>query len=81
MLREKLWGLSFVSAKETLRLYPETLAKTSAAKDEVESCSTEILKKATLSPDAVGGRRYLPVDFDVATLDNTDSRKAGVCES
>ncbi len=71
-------GVSYVPARETLRLHLEKIAATPRILDRTRSCNTEILKRTTISPVTVDGRNYIPIDVDVSTLDNGGSHKEGV---
>lgn len=72
------FGLSFIPAQETLRLYLEKISQDLQTQKEVRSCSVAILKKATISPIEIAGRKYIPIDVDVSVMDNSDSHKEGV---
>jgi hypothetical protein len=72
------FNLTFVPAQETLRLYLEKIAKNTKIQNTIQSCSTAILKKTKITPVAVEGRKYIPVDIDVSVMDNSDSQKEGV---
>jgi hypothetical protein len=41
-------------------------------------CNIALLKRATITPIDIEGRRYIPVDVDVSTLNNGKSHKEGV---
>lgn len=71
-------GLSFVPAQETLRLYLEKLSDESNLQERIRSCNNAILAHETITPIEIAGRKYIPVDVDVSTMDNTGSHKEGV---
>lgn len=70
--------LSFVPAQETLRLYLEKIADEPELQGRLRSCNSAILKQAEISPLEIDGRKYIPIDVDVSTMDNTGSHKEGV---
>ena len=72
------FDLPYVPAQETVRLHLEKYTDLPNCLDAIRACTTRLLKKATLTPIVVGGRKYLPVDCDVTTLDNSKSHKEGV---
>ncbi len=72
------FGLSFVPAQETLRLYLEKLAAEPDLIAKIRTCNNAILRQAKLTPIEIAGRKYLPIDVDVSILDNTGSHKEGV---
>ncbi len=76
---KKAFGLKYVPAAETLRLYLERIAE---AKDSIlpriSGCNVNLLSLATITPVEVSGRKYIPVDVDVSALDNSKSHKEGV---
>lgn len=72
------FGLTFVPAQETLRLYLEKLSENSTILDQIKNCNQKLLKHKTLTPITVQGRNYLPVDVDVSVMDNSGSSKEGV---
>lgn len=63
-------GLSFVPAQETLRLYLEKLSDESNLQERIRSCNNAILAHETITPIEIAGRKYIPVDVDVSTMDN-----------
>lgn len=71
-------GISYVPARETLRLYLEKIAALENISESIRDCNTTILKQIVLEPIEVQGRNYLPVDVDVSTMDNSGSHKEGV---
>lgn len=72
------FNLTYVPAQETLRLYLEKISEEKEMQNTIRSCSSALLKKATITPVEVAGRKYIPVDIDVSILDNSDSQKEGV---
>ena len=73
------FGLSYVPAPETLRIYLEKLTSRSFfVKRSLELSNQALLKRATITPVELLGRYYIPVDFDVSPFDNSKSHKEGV---
>jgi hypothetical protein len=73
------FGLEYVPARETLRIYLGRMAR--KVKDLIamlSSCNVTLLKRAAITPIDIEGRRYIPVDVDVSTFDNGKSHKEGV---
>src|SRR5215469_4838233 len=72
-------GLPQIYAKETVRLY---LEKMSSDTDEVigqlRESSARIIRNAPLHGLWINGKRYLPVDIDTTTMDNSKTKKEGV---
>ena len=72
-------NLPFVFAKETVRLYLEQM---SVAADEIvnqlKESSVKIIKQARLHGVWMAGNKYLPVDIDTTTMDNSKTKKEGV---
>lgn len=76
---KKAFNLSFVPAKETLRLYLEQIAERGdSVLEKISDCNVNLLKYATITPILVSGREYIPVDIDVSPFDNSKSNKEGV---
>jgi hypothetical protein len=72
-------GLPMVFAPETVRLYLEELAKEcKTLLPQLRLVNENLLAKTTLTPVAVGSRKYLPVDTDVSPMDNSRTKKEGV---
>ena len=70
--------LSYVPASETLRLYIGQLARKESLPDRIRTCNTTLLRRIRPTPVAGCANSYIPVDVDVATLDNSKSHKEGV---
>lgn len=60
------FGVAFVPAQETLRLYLEKLSENTTILDQIKHCNEKLLKHKTLTPITSQGRNYLPVDVDVS---------------
>jgi hypothetical protein len=56
----------------------EKLADEQDLQGRLRSCNRSILARAKITPVDIAGRKYLPVDVDVSTMDNTGSHKEGV---
>lgn len=73
------FGLEYVPARETLRIYLGRMArKVHGLIAMLFGCNIALLKRAAITPIDIEGRRYIPVDVDVSTLDNGKSHKEGV---
>ena len=71
--------LMYVPAKETTRLYLEHMIPEQAVVDAaIETATIRLLQSARLTPIAIDGRQYIPVDIDTSPLDNSKSHKEGV---
>lgn len=76
---KKALNLSFVPAKETLRLYLEQTAEEGDfVLEKISGCNINLIKYATITPILVSGREYIPVDIDVSPFNNSKSNKEGV---
>ena len=76
--REAL-DLSFVYAKETIRLYLEKMATDAEGIiRQLRECSVKIIQKAPLHGIWINNKHYLPVDIDTTTMDNSKTKKEGV---
>ena len=71
------FGLAYVPARETLRLYLERM-EPEQVQEEVERATISLLKRSTLTPIQTEVQSYLPVDVDTSPLDNSKSHKEGV---
>ncbi|MDA3951764.1 MAG: IS1380 family transposase [Spirochaeta sp.] len=71
------FGLAYVPAPETLRLYLERM-EPEQVQEEVDRATISLLKRSTLSPIRTEIQSYLPVDVDTSPLDNSKSHKEGV---
>lgn len=73
------FGLAYVPARETLRLYLERMAEESELlQEEVDRATIGVVKRATLTPIHTEVQSYIPVDVDTSPLDNSKSHKEGV---
>lgn len=73
------FGLAYVPARETLRLYLERMApEANHVQEEVDGATISLLKRSTLTPIRTEIQRYLPVDVDTSPFDNSKSHKEGV---
>ena len=72
-------GLSFIYAKETVRLYLEQMAK-EADKiiEQLREGVVKIIKKGPLHGLWIEGKHYIPVDIDSTAMDNSKTKKEGV---
>jgi len=72
-------ALPYVYAKETVRLYLDRMAADAESVTEQlgESC-VKIIRQAPVHGLWIGGKRYLPVDIDTTTMDNSKTKKEGV---
>ena len=71
--------LSFVYAKETIRLYLGKMAND--AKEiinQLRESPAKIIKKGSLHCLWINKKAYLPVDIDTTTMDNSKTKKEGV---
>jgi hypothetical protein len=72
-------NLSFVYAKETVRLYLGDMAvEADAIIEQLRGCSDSLIRKAPLHGLWIEGRKYLPVDIDTSVMDNSKTKKEGV---
>jgi hypothetical protein len=76
---QEAFGLPFVYAKETVRLY---IGKMASNADEVvgqlREISGRIIKQAPLHGVWINGMCYIPVDIDTTVMDNCKTKKEGV---
>jgi hypothetical protein len=71
-------NLSYVYAKETVRLYLEDMSGESENSiEQLRGCNVSLIG-ASLHGLWIGGRKYLPVDIDTSVLDNSKTKKEGV---
>jgi len=72
-------GLSYVYAKETVRLYIEKMS-TEADKiiGQLRESSTKIIRNGPLHGLWIDGMQYIPVDIDTTAMDNCKTKKEGV---
>jgi hypothetical protein len=72
-------NLSFVYAKETVRLYLEKMAEEAEAViKQLRECSAKIIKQGTLHGVWISNKEYIPVDIDTTAMDNSKTKKEGV---
>lgn len=71
------FGLSFVPAPETLRLYLERM-EPDLVFNEAECATENLLKRTKLTPITTPIHSYIPVDVDTSVLNNSNSHKEGV---
>ena len=72
-------GLSYVYAKETVRLYLEKIAADAdSAIGQLRESSAKIIRQGPLHGLWIQGRHYLPVDIDTSPMDNSRTKKEGV---
>jgi hypothetical protein len=72
-------NLSYVYAKETVRLYlGEMAGEADTIVEQLRGCSDSLIRKAPLHGLWIDGRKYLPVDIDTSVLDNSKTKKEGV---
>lgn len=73
------FGLAYVPAPETVRLYLERMAEESeGVQEEVDRATIRLLRRASLTPIHTDLQSYIPVDVDTSPLDNSHSHKEGV---
>jgi len=71
--------LSFVYAKETIRLYLEKMAADAEGIiKQLRECSVKIIRKAPLHGIWINKNHYLPIDIDTTAMDNSKTKKEGV---
>lgn len=75
---QEAFGLPFVPAPSTLRLYLEKLARRRETMPSLQEVNQRLLAGTRFTTTSVEGREYLPVDIDVSVMDNSDSKKEGV---
>ena len=76
---KEAFGLDFVYAKETVRLYLEKMSDDAdGIIKQLRESSVKIIEKAPLHGIWIDKRHYLPVDIDTLALDNSKSNKEGV---
>jgi hypothetical protein len=71
------FGLSYVPAPETLRLYLERMEPDQVF-DEAECATESLLRRTELTPITTPIHSYIPVDVDTSPLNNSNSHKEGV---
>lgn len=76
---KQAFGLAYVPAAETVRLYLERIAEEKdRVLQKISECNVNLLTRTTITPVEVSRRKYIPVDVDVSPLDNSKSHKEGV---
>lgn len=71
--------LDYVPARETLRIYLGRMErKVKALIVTLVACNFLLLKRADITLIDIEGRKYIPVDDDVSTLDSEKLDKEGV---
>ena len=79
LLFKEAFGLSFVYAKETVRLYLGLLAADAEnIIRQLRQSAAVIICNAALSCLWIDERAYLPVDVDTTAMDNSKTKKEGV---
>ena len=72
-------GLGFVYAKETVRLYLEKMAEDAEGIiKQLRESAANIIKRTRLHGIWIKGKKYIPVDIDTTTMDNSKTKKEGV---
>ena len=76
---KEAFGLDYIYAKETVRLYLEQMAKDAdGIIKQLGESTVNIVKKAQLNGHWIEGKHYLPVDIDSTAMDNSKTKKEGV---
>ena len=76
---QEAFGLPYVYAKETVRLYFEKMSsKTDEIIKQLRESAAKIIEEAPLHGLWIQGKHYLPVDIDTTTMDNSKTKKEGV---
>jgi hypothetical protein len=76
---QKAFGLNYVYAKETVRIYLEQMAQNAEEIIvQLRDSNTKIISNAPLHGIWINNNYYLPVDIDTTTMDNSKSKKEGV---
>ncbi|MDR0302683.1 MAG: IS1380 family transposase [Treponema sp.] len=76
---KEAFGLPFVYAKETVRLYLGQMAEDAdAVIEQLRESSAKIIRGAPVHGLWIGGKQYLPMDIDTTTMDNSKTKKEGV---
>ena len=79
LLFKEAFGLPFVFAKETVRLYLEEMAIDAAnIIRQLRESAVKIIRKASPQCLLIKGKAYLPVDIDTTTMDNSKTKKEEV---
>jgi len=73
------FGLNYVPARETLRIYLDKIAESgNIIKNGLAKVNQKLLKKVRLTPIKTKGNCYIPVDCDVSPFNNSRTKKEGV---
>jgi len=76
---KEAFNLSYVYAKETVRLYVEKMIPdVEWILWQLKKSTVRIIKEAPLHGLWIKGKNYLPVDIDTTAMDNSKSKKEGV---
>jgi hypothetical protein len=76
---KEAFGLSYVYAKETVRIYIEKmLPETDLIIQQLRESTVKIIRKAPLHGIWIDKNYYLPVDIDTTAMDNSKTKKEGV---
>jgi hypothetical protein len=77
---QKILELETMYAPDTTRVYLDKIAEEASPvlPAQIKSCNTSLLKKTQITPLDIGKKKYIPVDIDVSTMDNSGSKKEGV---
>jgi hypothetical protein len=76
---KEAFGLYFVYAKETVRLYLEKIAKDADGIIKQSTKTAEkIIMKGPLNGLWIKGNYYIPIDIDSTAMDNSRTKKEGV---
>ena len=71
-------NLSYVPAKETLRLYLKDISKSKTIKPILDDINLNMLTKCSVTPIVAPKSNYIPVDIDVSPMDNSRTQKDNV---
>ena len=76
------FGLAFVYAKETVRLYLERMTlDVNGIIEQLRESAAKIINKASLHCLWINGKSYLSVDIDTTTMDNSKTHKEEVSKT
>ena len=76
------FGLAFVYAKETVRLYLERMTlDVNSIIEQLRESAAKIINKASLHCLWINGKSYLSVDIDTTTMDNSKTQKEEVSKT
>ncbi len=71
-------NLTYVPAKETLRLYLKEISKSETIKPILDGINLKMLSKCSFTPIVAPKCNYVPVDIDVSPMDNSRTQKDNV---